>query len=333
MARIISIILLIGLLCNAVAKPCMGKFVNPITDICWSCLFPISIGAIPVNFSGQRDTKNPSSPICACQRPPNPIPMPGISIGYYEPARLIEVTRTPYCMVSLGGIDMGGNIKGHGAINENGDGSRSSFYQVHYYVYPLLYWLELLTDFVCMEKSSFDVGYLTELDVTWNNDEWGFIINPEAALFTSIPLQAACVADSIAANVKFPLDSLSWCAGSQGSLYPFSGHVANHYGGIEAALLLVQRMLAKLHRLGLAYETSGSAALCGKKLRPVIKKSQYKTQMTYPKALTNSKLSCNPLGMTSVIWGAGREFAYSGEDFGFMIWRKRNCCINNWMGI
>jgi conjugal transfer pilus assembly protein TraU len=23
---------------------CTGSFVNPITDICWSCLFPISVG-------------------------------------------------------------------------------------------------------------------------------------------------------------------------------------------------------------------------------------------------------------------------------------------------
>ena len=25
---------------------CTGSFVNPITDICWSCLFPISIGRL-----------------------------------------------------------------------------------------------------------------------------------------------------------------------------------------------------------------------------------------------------------------------------------------------
>ena len=23
---------------------CTGKFVNPITDVCWSCLFPLSVG-------------------------------------------------------------------------------------------------------------------------------------------------------------------------------------------------------------------------------------------------------------------------------------------------
>ncbi|NQY43847.1 MAG: TraU family protein, partial [Legionellales bacterium] len=271
------------------------------------------------------------SPICACRRPPNPVPIPGLSIGYWQPTRMIEVTRTPYCMVTLGGVDMGGGIKRHGAINSDENGNRSSFYQVHYYVYPILHMLELLTgDFLCLDKSKYDIGYMTELDVTWNNDEWAAMLNPEALLFGSLPLQAACAADSVAANIKFPLDSLSWCAGSQGSLYGFTGHISNHNGGVEASLLLVQIMLAKLHRVGVLYETSGKKCLCEKKLRPVIKKSQYKTQMVYPKALTNSKLSCNPLGQTSMVWGAGREFPYKGEDFAYLIFQKTNCCVNRW---
>ena len=27
---------------------CTGQFVNPITDICWSCLFPISVGGLEI---------------------------------------------------------------------------------------------------------------------------------------------------------------------------------------------------------------------------------------------------------------------------------------------
>ncbi|WP_422822808.1 TraU family protein [Vibrio fluvialis] len=26
------------------------------------------------------------------------------------------------------------------------------------------------------------------------------------------------------------------------------------------------------------------------------------------------------------MWGAGREFPYKGEDFTYLIWRKRTCC-------
>ena len=31
--------------------PCHGRFVNPITDICWSCILPISIGSISTGKS------------------------------------------------------------------------------------------------------------------------------------------------------------------------------------------------------------------------------------------------------------------------------------------
>ena len=46
---------------------CTGKFPNPITDICWSCILPISIGSARIaNFGDQEDTDNPSSPVCSC---------------------------------------------------------------------------------------------------------------------------------------------------------------------------------------------------------------------------------------------------------------------------
>ena len=71
---------------------------------------------------------------------------------------------------------MNSGIKGHGSV-ENGHGTRlrGSFYQVHWYLYPLIFWLELLVDFVCMEKGDFDLAYVTELDPFWNDDETDFI--------------------------------------------------------------------------------------------------------------------------------------------------------------
>lgn len=42
---------------------CTGRFPNPITDICWSCILPISIGSATIaNIDGQEDIANPSSP-------------------------------------------------------------------------------------------------------------------------------------------------------------------------------------------------------------------------------------------------------------------------------
>ena len=81
---------------------CHGKFMNPITDICWSCAFPMSIGSLPMIVDSQDDTPNPSSPVCFCDNPPRV----GLSIGFWEPVRLVDVTRTPFCMVGLGGISL-----------------------------------------------------------------------------------------------------------------------------------------------------------------------------------------------------------------------------------
>ena len=39
---------------------CTGSFVNPITDICWSCLFPISVGGLKIWPSSRPDPKIPS---------------------------------------------------------------------------------------------------------------------------------------------------------------------------------------------------------------------------------------------------------------------------------
>ena len=36
---------------------------------------------------------------------------------------------------------------------------------------------------------------------------------------------------------------------------------------------------------------------------------------------------CQPFGRTTVIWGAGKEYPVKGEDFAFMLFRKRNCCV------
>jgi hypothetical protein len=95
-------------------QSCSGRFVNPITDICWSCLFPISIGPIKVSGGGREDTPNPGQIPCFCQRPPIPFPVPGIPVGFWEPARLVDVTRVPFCMVSMGGLKMGNSFVNYG---------------------------------------------------------------------------------------------------------------------------------------------------------------------------------------------------------------------------
>ena len=320
---------------SSMANTCQGRFVNPMTDICWSCLLPISIGGFNIGKGSspkKRDTKNPSSPLCLCTK--GNIPIPGISVGFWEPARLIDVTRTPLCMTNLGGLQLGGgNLSKVSSYNRgySKHHSHRSFYHLHYYIYPLIYWLELITDFACLEQSSFDVAYMSEFDVTWNDEKLQTLLNPEVFLFGNAAAQAACSIDCAASTIALPRDEMFWCAGCLGNIYPLSGANADHVGGAQASSLYSTRILAKMHRLGLALETStndGSinGKLCSKSIAMKIKKSQYKLQLVNPSS-SSGDTSCWPLGLTDMAYSAFKEYPYDGQDFGYLVWRKRNCCL------
>ncbi len=336
----LSIILIVALFMPfsvSASITCTGHFFNPITDICWSCILPISIGNVITIGSGvmpkKRYTKNPSSPVCLCIK--SNIPVPGITIGFWEPVRLIDVTRTPYCMTNLGGVPIGSDAKRISSFNKGYDDRHvhDSFYHVHYYVYPLIYWLELITDFICLEQNSFDVAYMSEFDVTWNDEKLQSLLNPEAFLFANPIAQAACALDCASSTVRLPLDSMFWCAGCWGNMYPFSGANADHVGGVQSSSLLATRIIAKMHRIGLAQETStdentsltGGGKLCRKSKALKIKKSQYKLQMVNPVS-TSSSIGCWSLGLSDMMYSTFKEYPYDGQDWGYLVWRKKNCC-------
>ena len=312
---------------TASGQSCTGRFVNPVTDVCWECLLPISIGPIRMgSATGAPDTPNPGSPICLCGKP---IPRIGLSLGLWEPARLIDVSRAPWCFPNLGGMTIDPGLPaGRGRTgSSSGDGASGSVWHVHDYVYPLLSWIGALLDIGCLESGGLDIAWVSELDPAWLDDELSFLLNPEAALFADLPAQAACAADCAAASAGLPLDPLFWCAGCQGGMYPLTGNVAAHVGGVQASLLVAQRLVFRLHRLLLAWGTSGTAALCGRYPMPIMKKSQYRWQMTQPVPATSPLTGCNPTGRSSVIWEALRELPVAGENFGYLLWRKRNCCL------
>ena len=177
---------------------------NPITDVCWECLFPISIGPVSIGrASGAPDTPNPGSPICFCG---SPIPRIGLSLGVWEPARLVDVTRAPWCFPNLGGMTIDPGLPaGRGRTGSSGaDGAQGSVWHVHYYVYPVLSWIGALLDLGCLEGGGLDIAWMSELDPAWLDDELSFLLNPEAALFANLPAQAACAADCAAASTGLP---------------------------------------------------------------------------------------------------------------------------------
>jgi len=324
------LVILVALASPALAGPtCHGKFINPITDICWSCAFPMTIGPAKIMTFGQEDnSSNPSSPVCACSNPPKV----GLSTGFWEPVRQVDVTRSPYCFVSLGGVTIDVGIYApRGGVGKEGDTGKNSFYQVHWYTNPLFYLLEVLLDDYCIEKAQFDIAYITEVDPTWNDDELTMILNPDVLLFGNLIAQAACAADCVASTAGFPLSSLYWCAGCQGSIYPLNGHVQVHTGGVQASTLMVQRMAAKMHREMLIWGAAGPAGMCSYYPQVIMDKANYKMSMLYPVPQTRGISSsfsrcCQPFGRSTAVWGAGRTYPIAGEDFAYLIFRKRNCC-------
>lgn len=305
----------------AVAAPCHGRFPNPIADVCWRCIFPLRIGPLEIAF-GQEDSGDVPPLICACPAPPPLFVRIGLGVSFWEPARVAEVVRTPFCSPLLGGLQLAELDLPEGT-NVRAGSREQGFYQVHWYTYPLLALAGLLTDIACVASEDFDLAYVTELDPTWADDEVGFLLNPEAVLFGNPAAQAACAADCVAASVGFGIDALFWCAGCQGSLYPLTGSIAHHTGGVDSSLLATQRCAARLHRALAAPDTSTTAALCRAEPQPIMRKGQYKTQMLYPRPYTRA---AQPFGRVTIPWAAGREYPVRGEDFAYLIWRRRLCC-------
>ncbi|EEW0969972.1 conjugal transfer pilus assembly protein TraU [Escherichia coli] len=302
---------------------CEGRFVNPITDICWSCIFPLSLGSIKVSQGKVPDTANPSMPIQICPTPPPLFRRIGLAIGYWEPMALTDVTRSPGCMVNLGFSLPAFGKTAQGTAKKDEKQVNGAFYHVHWYKYPLTYWLNIITSLGCLEGGDLDIAYLSEIDPTWTDSSLTTILNPEAVIFANPIAQGACAADAIASAFNMPLDVLFWCAGSQGSMYPFNGWVSNESSPLQSSLLVSERMAFKLHRQGMIMETIGkNNAVCNEYPSPILPKERWRYQMVnmYP-----DSGQCHPFGRSVTRWETGKNPPNTKKNFGYLMWRKRNC--------
>ena len=301
---------------------CSGHFINPITDICWRCLFPLSLGSAHLVSGDNPDTPNPTSPMQVCTK--GSVTRVGLAIGYWEPFAAVDVTQSPYCLVNLGGVKLNIGIGDvNGAVETPASGTSGAFYQVHWYKYPLMAWLNILTSSACLQGGDYDVGYLSELDPAWGDDALNFLINPEAALFANPIAQSACVADAVASFKGHGIDRLFWCMGAQGSSYPLTGHVSYEYAFLQNTTLMAERLAYKLHRVGLIQDSSGeNGAVCSEHYQVILPKSRYRYELVNPHADANS---CHAFGHSVTTWQSGKVRPDDKANAGFIIWRKRNC--------
>lgn len=322
------------------------------SDVPWNSMYPIRLAGINVSPSGSGAPSGATNKVmCSC---PDDVGLmiPGFTQSMYEPARLIEIVRQPDCMMSLGGADLDFTsgrqfgTTGTPAEQNAGESETPAFWHYHYYAYPLLMMLELVVANRCGDGfMSMDLLYLSELDPTWSDPELGFFANPESAIFANPISLAACVTDAAAAAVDKPIDSLFWCAGAWGGLYPLSGFISTKSSFATKTSLLATRSVAALHRRLLARQTMGNDALCSAPIFPTIPKTQYKMNMMYPvpergqqrtvkmeqpngtfKNTVVGTGGAHEIGQSALMWGEWRNIP-SQEDAVYMLWRYNDCCM------
>lgn len=307
---------------------CAGRVMNPVTDVCWSCLFPIKAAGLTVAASDVNDPVTDAEPVCTCGAGVNL--RAGLNLSFFEPVRTAEIVREPYCFPSLGGvkIDPGIRAAAHGRSSSRGkpEGRRTAFYQVHWYHTPWLFLLEVILDTACLENAPWDLAYMTELDPLWDDSAASFILAPESAIFANPVAAVACAADCTAAALGKPVPELFWCSGCQGNLYPLTGWVASSPSHLSAWQLLSARMSVKLAREGVLWAAYGKKGQCGPYFEPIPRKDVWRTQLVYPTVTTSGNTCCKPLGYPTLIWGAGKTYPGKGEDGAVLMWRKRDCC-------
>lgn len=305
---------------------------NPL-DIDFDMLIPEEFASI--NLKG--DGVNPDQshlPVCVCEK------RVGTPIIFWEPVMLAEVVSKPFKSV-LSGVSLPSDKTRafNGGHLDDGHG----FYFVHLYDFPVLkFAAEKIPSFIsqyfpnniekCLSPiEKFRARYISELDISQNISPLSLLYTPEIAGLTIdngiIATTATCLADyaAVKKNGK-PIDALYFCSGDRNFLFPLSGHLGHTSTHIDSALLVLERMIFKQHRIsffsGEKMGTCGKSAACEYQKSWTPRKSQYAFQLLYPR----------PKKKTTIKWGQKIDMnriqiSNSENDFVFLVWRKRYCCL------
>lgn len=341
---------------NAADPICPNKFPDFINDVCWSCMFPFKLfGKQIIRGEGEDfSTDADASPFCACKEALTV----GVPTAFWEMSYIVDVHTAPGCMPTLGGmkLPLPWAEQQYGTISSPAPTRKTAFRNSAYYVSPMMYLLQAVLDDSCSDRSAFDVGWTSEFDPTWADDELALIKMPIAYAFSNIAGVMAAGIDAAAALTGFPLNELFWQAGSLGPIYPITGNVTNHKSMDNTGQLLATRMLAEAHAMremgdlfskgagrsyacepgepGCTSETSKQAMCAGSpgSMPPqlIMKKRQYKLQRLFPTPSTSKGLlggCCTPIGRSTALRETNTQLPLEGyKDFGYAVFRKRDCC-------
>lgn len=300
----------------AICTPKGALTLDLIGKIDYSAMFPLRIAGATIVPGRIPDIGGHiSSPICVCN---DPFPRVGIPVSFFEPSRIIEVVSDAWCFPTFGfgfGTKLGGGTYG------DGQDRQKTFYQSHYLIMPIYALLEILTDFVCLQSTGVDYAWVSEVDPLWNSDTLSAFTTPEALLFGNPISNLACIADSVASTLFNPIDLLFWCKGTWGNAYPLTGWT-NTKNMVEDSASVAASMVYRLHRNLVLWGSWGQAGLCGYYPAPIWRKSAYRLQLVSP-----WPSYATTIGTSGLIWTAGHNPPFLGDNFGFVLFKKRDCCV------
>jgi len=266
----------------------------------------------------------------------------GLHFQVAEPIAFIEVPRRAWEFPCLGHRRNDLAVRRNDGTNQSEGASKVN---VHYIKYPVFGVLNIVMDYLCVDKGTdfdFVPTGLSELNPLIWDDKLAALIQPWKLLFASPTAQITCLADCVATSTAPEMaeairNSMFWCAGCWGTIYP---DTTTSYGlnAVQESGLIATRILDTMHesaQLFLYKETSGLSFIasamgigissfdvkCQPFYFPAIVKSQYWLNLAYP-----APEKAIPIGDWSLKWALMKSRP-GEENFVWVVWRIRDCCV------
>ena len=103
--------------------------------------------------------------------------------------------------------------------------------------------------------------------------------------------------------------------------YPLTGNTfTKNY--VEDSASVAASIIYKLHRQLILWGSWGQAGLCGYFPAPIWRKSAYRIQLVSP--IVNS--FATTIGTSGLTWTSGKNPPFIGDNFGYLLFKKRECC-------
>jgi conjugal transfer pilus assembly protein TraU len=292
-------------------------------------MFPLKM--MGASIAGDTQPPSGANPAiaCSCQLSTEAMPSVGISAGFWNPTRVIEITRNPYCTPTLGGKKLADSYQLFGgALTQNNDTSDGQFRNYHMLAFPLMQMLSMLADNSCNPEGyvDLDIVDMTEFNPMWNDPELSFFVNPFGAMFAELENMAAGAASCAATAAGIDDDWNFWSAGCLGNIYPADGKLTSEKSQARDTSLYAVRGLTLDHMTGRSRRTWGADAVCKAQLSPILPKSGYRIQRLFPVA-ESSKPCCHRLGASTFSWGGEYRNLPGVSDYVYMLWKYTDCCV------